>query len=48
MGQNSEIYTIVSQQTSGNNDIASSVYKSLDNGNRGLLKEPIGKVYYNI
>ena len=38
LGQNNEIYTIVSQQTSGNNDIASSVYKSLDNGNTWIVE----------
>ncbi len=38
LGQNNEIYTIVSQQTSDNNDIASSVYKSIDNGNTWILE----------
>ena len=38
LGQNGEIYTIVSQQTSENNDIASSVYKSIDNGNTWILE----------
>ena len=38
LGQNGEIYTIVSQQTSENNDIASSVYKSIDNGNSWILE----------
>lgn len=38
LGQNGEIYTIVSQQTSENNDIASSVYKSTDNGNSWILE----------
>jgi photosystem II stability/assembly factor-like uncharacterized protein len=37
LGQNDEIYTIVSQQTS-QNDIASSVYKSIDNGNSWILE----------
>ena len=37
-GQNGEMYTIVSQQTTENNDIASSVYKSIDNGNTWLLE----------
>src|SRR5215217_5242283 len=37
LGQNGEIYTIVSQQTSEKNDIASSVYKSTDNGNTWIL-----------
>jgi hypothetical protein len=38
LGQNGEIYTIVSQQLSENNDIASSVYKSIDNGNTWILE----------
>ena len=38
LGQNGEIYTIVSQQTSENNDIASSVYKTIDNGNSWILE----------
>ena len=37
LGQNGEIYTIVSQQTA-QNDIASSVYKSIDNGNTWILE----------
>ena len=37
LGQNGEIYTIVSQQTP-QNDIASSVYKSIDNGNTWILE----------
>jgi photosystem II stability/assembly factor-like uncharacterized protein len=37
LGQNGEMYTIVSQQTS-QNDIASSVYKSIDNGNSWILE----------
>ena len=37
LGQNDDIYTIVSQQTS-QNDIASSVYKSIDNGNSWVLE----------
>ena len=37
IGQNGEIYTIVSQQLS-ENDIASSVYKSIDNGNTWILE----------
>ena len=37
LGQNGEIYTIVSQQTN-ENDIASSVYKSTDNGNTWILE----------
>jgi len=36
-GQNGEMYTIVSQQTA-QNDIASSVYKSIDNGNSWILE----------
>ncbi|HEX7257977.1 MAG TPA: YCF48-related protein [Nitrososphaeraceae archaeon] len=38
LGQNGEIYTIVSQQITENNDIASSVYKSIDNGNTWILE----------
>ena len=38
LGQNGEMYTIVSQQTSENNDIASSVYKSIDSGNSWILE----------
>ena len=38
LGQDGEIYTIVSQQTSENNDIASCVYKSIDNGNTWILE----------
>jgi hypothetical protein len=37
LGQNGEMYTIVSQQTP-QNDIASSVYKSIDNGNTWILE----------
>ena len=37
LGPNGEIYTIVSQQTA-QNDIASSVYKSIDNGNSWILE----------
>jgi hypothetical protein len=37
LGQNGEIYTIVSQQTA-QNDMASSVYKSIDNGNTWILE----------
>ena len=37
LGQNGEMYTIVSQQTA-QNDIASSVYKSIDNGNSWILE----------
>ena len=37
-GQNGEMYTIVSQQTTENNDIASSVYKSIDDGNSWILE----------
>jgi ligand-binding sensor domain-containing protein len=37
LGPNGEIYTIVSQQTA-QNDIASSVYKSIDNGNTWILE----------
>ncbi len=37
LGQNDEIYTIVSQQIS-QDDIASSVYKSIDNGNTWRLE----------
>lgn len=37
LGHNGEMYTIVSQQTS-QNDIASSVYKSIDNGNSWILE----------
>jgi photosystem II stability/assembly factor-like uncharacterized protein len=37
LGPNNEIYTIVSQQIS-QNDIASSVYKSIDNGNSWILE----------
>jgi len=37
LGPNNEIYTIVSQQIS-QNDIASSVYKSTDNGNSWILE----------
>ena len=37
LGQNGEMYIIVSQQTS-QNDIASSVYKSIDNGNSWILE----------
>ena len=37
VGQNGEIYTIVSQQTN-ENDIASSIYKSIDNGNSWILE----------
>jgi hypothetical protein len=36
-GHNGEMYTIVSQQTV-QNDIASSVYKSIDNGNSWILE----------
>jgi hypothetical protein len=36
-GQNGEIYTIVTQQIS-QNDIASSIYKSIDNGNTWILE----------
>ncbi|MDW3627180.1 MAG: hypothetical protein QOK72_11095 [Nitrososphaeraceae archaeon] len=36
-GQNGEMYTIVSQQTP-QNGIASSVYKSIDNGNSSILE----------
>ncbi len=36
-GQNGEIYTIVSQQIN-QNDIASSIYKSIDNGNTWILE----------
>jgi photosystem II stability/assembly factor-like uncharacterized protein len=36
-GQNGEMYTIVSQQTA-QNDIASSVYKSIDDGNSWFLE----------
>ena len=32
------MYTIVSQQTSENNDIASSVYKSIDSGNSWIFE----------
>ena len=38
LGHDGEIYTIVSQQTSENNDIASSVYKTIDNGNTWILE----------
>ena len=38
LGLDGEIYTIVSQQTSENNSIASSVYKSIDNGNTWKLE----------
>ena len=38
LGENGEIYTIVSQQTSENNDIASSIYKSTNNGNSWTLE----------
>jgi hypothetical protein len=37
LGQNGEIYTIVNQQTP-QNEIASSVYKSIDNGNTWILE----------
>ena len=37
LGQNGEMYTIVNQQMS-QNDIASSVYKSTDNGNTWILE----------
>ena len=37
LGQNNEMYTIVSQQTT-QNEIASSVYKSVDNGNIWILE----------
>ena len=37
LGHNGEMYTIVSQQTP-QNDIASSVYKSIDNGNSWILE----------
>jgi hypothetical protein len=37
LGPNDEIYTIVSQQIS-QNDIASSVYKSIDDGNKWMLE----------
>ena len=37
LGQNGEMYTIVSQQIP-KNDIASSVYKSIDNGNTWILE----------
>ena len=37
LGPNGEIYTIVSQQIS-QNDIASSVYKSIDNGNTWIIE----------
>ena len=37
-GQNGEMYTIVSQQATENNDIASSVYKSIDDGNSWILE----------
>ena len=37
LGPNDEIYTIVSQQIS-QNDIASSVYKSIDDGNSWILE----------
>lgn len=37
LGQNGEIYTIVSQQIS-QNDIASSVYKTIDDGNTWVLE----------
>ncbi|MGI9009985.1 MAG: WD40/YVTN/BNR-like repeat-containing protein [Nitrososphaeraceae archaeon] len=37
LGQNGEMYTIVSQQTT-ENDIASSVYRSIDNGNSWILE----------
>jgi hypothetical protein len=37
-GHNGEIYTIVTQQISENNDIASSIYKSIDNGNTWILE----------
>ena len=37
LGPNGEIYTIVNQQTP-QNDIASSVYKSIDNGNTWILE----------
>jgi hypothetical protein len=37
LGQNGEMYTIVSQQIS-QNDIASSVYKSIDDGNTWMLE----------
>jgi photosystem II stability/assembly factor-like uncharacterized protein len=37
LGQNGEMYTIVTQQTT-KNDIASSVYKSIDNGNTWILE----------
>ena len=37
LGQNGEMYTIVSQQTP-QNDIASSVYKSIDNGNSWIFE----------
>jgi hypothetical protein len=37
LGPNGEVYTIVSQQIS-QNDIASSVYKSIDNGNSWILE----------
>ena len=37
LGQNGEMYTIVSQQIS-QNDIASSIYKSIDNGKTWILE----------
>ena len=37
LGHNGEIYTIVSQQLS-DNDIASSIYKSIDNGSSWILE----------
>jgi hypothetical protein len=37
-GQNGEMYTIVSQQLSENNDIASSIYKSINDGNTWILE----------
>jgi len=37
LGPNYEIYTIVSQQMA-QNDIASSVYKSIDDGNTWILE----------
>jgi hypothetical protein len=38
LGPNGEVYTIVSQQLAKNKDIASSVYKSIDNGNTWILE----------
>ena len=39
------MYTIVSQQTP-QNDIAGSVYKSIDNGNSWIFREPTEKTSY--